>query len=300
METFERNIVDLHGPAGAAWLADLPARIAALQARWGFTAGPPFDNLSYNYAAPVELRGGTPAGLKMSVPGDGALACEMAALRLYAGHGMVRLLHASTEEGAMLLERLRPGVMLATLADDEEATRIAAGLMLKLWRPAPAEHGFPTVAGWAAGLQKLRPMFGGGTGPLPAGLVDTAEHFFAELLASGQAPCLLHGDLHHFNILSAEREPWLAIDPKGLVGDPGYDVGPLLHNPFGEFLRAPDLGRRLARRVAILSEVLGMERQRVARWGAAVAVLSAWWSVEDHGAQDGAVLRCAELLSALA
>lgn len=296
--TFEQTIVALHGPAGEAWLANLPALIAAYEARWTVRAFPPFPNLSYNYAAPGERQDGTPVVLKLGVPSP-ELRGEIEALRLYDGRGCVRLLEGAPDEGALLLERLRPGTMLSTVADDEAATLIAANVMRALWVPAPVEHSFPTVAGWAAGLKRLRQGFAGGTGPLPAPLVDVAEGYFAELLASSGEPVLLHGDLHHFNILAAEREPWLALDPKGLVGEAAYDVGALLHNPVGGYLDVPDPGRKLARRVAILAEVLGFDRRRIAMWGTAVAVLSAWWSVEDQGVVDEEVLRCAALLRAL-
>src|SRR5687768_14739265 len=236
--SFERIIVDLHGPKGEAWLVNLPVVIDACAARWDLRMLPPFPNLSYNYVAPAERSDGTPVVLKLGVPGGADLASEMEALRVYDGRGIVRLLEAAPDEGAMLLERLQPGTMLSTMADDEAATRIGARVMRQLWVPAPAEHNFPTVARWASGFQRLRAMFDGGTGPLPAHLVDLAENLFAELLASADAPVLLHGDLHHFNILSAEREPWLALDPKGLVGEPAYEVGAFLHNPF-DFLDVP-------------------------------------------------------------
>jgi streptomycin 6-kinase len=126
--------------------------------------------------------------------------------------------------------------------------------------------------------------------------VETAEHYFEELLASPEAPVLLHGDLHHFNILSAEREPWLALDPKGLVGEAAYEVGAFLYNPVGSYLAVPDPARKMERRVAILAEELGFDRRRVSMWGMAAAVLSAWWSIEDQGLVDEEVLQCAALL----
>jgi streptomycin 6-kinase len=295
--SFERTIVDLHGQRGQAWLDGLPALIADCAARWGLRMRPPFPNLSYNYAAPAERLDGRPVVLKLGVPSNGELQSEIAALRLYDGRGSVRLLEADPGAGALLLERLQPGTMLSTVTDDEAATRIAATVMRKLWQPAPAEHNFPSVAKWASGLQRLRTMFGGGTGPLPAPLVDLAENLFAELLASADAPVLLHGDLHHYNILAAEREPWLALDPKGLVGEPAYEVGAFLHNPF-DVLAGPDPARKLARRLEVLAEELDIDRQRLTRYGVAVAVLSAWWSVEDQGATNEGVLRCAELMSA--
>jgi streptomycin 6-kinase len=155
--------------------------------------------------------------------------------------------------------------------------------MRQLWRPVPAEHQFPTVAKWAAGMGRLRVRFGGTTGPLPASLVEEAETLFAELIASMGEVVLLHGDLHHENIVAAERQPWLALDPKGLVGEPAYEVGALLRNRLPEPLTQPEASRILARRVDQLAEELGLDRERLLGWGLAQAVLSAWWSIEDHG-----------------
>jgi streptomycin 6-kinase len=211
---------------------------------------------------------------------------------------MVRLLEASPEQGAFLLERLEPGTMLATLTDDETATSIGAAIMRRLWRPAPANHPFPSVADWARGMERLRAHFGGGTGPFPTAIVEEAESLFADLLASTTDPVLLHGDLHHYNILRAEREPWLAIDPKGIVGDRGYEVGMFLLNPF-DFREQPNPQQIMERRVYLLAEELGIERERVRGWGVAQAVLSAWWTVEENGNDWEPALFCAELLSAV-
>ena len=197
------------------------------------------------------------------------------------------------------MERLWPGTPLSALTDDEQATSIAAQVMRQVWRPVPADHTFPSVEDWAGGLQKMRRYFEGGTGPLPTKLVELAEALFAELLGSMAEPVLLHGDLHHDNILTAERQPWLALDPKGLVGEPAYEVGALLRNPFPRLITVPQPGRILARRVDQLAQELGFERERITGWGVAQAVLSAWWSIEDHGYGWEYAITCAELLMEL-
>jgi len=112
-------------------------------------------------------------------------------------------------------------------------------------------------------------------------------------------PVLLHGDLHHDNILAAERQPWLAIDPKGLVGEPEYEVGALLRNPMPGLLAIPHPERVLARRLDILAESLGFDRDRLRAWGLAQAVLAAWWSIEDHGQGWETWIACAALLDRL-
>jgi streptomycin 6-kinase len=189
--------------------------------------------------------------------------------------------------------------MLVTIEDDEQATAIAAGVMRRLWRPLPEGHPFRSVADWAAGFDRLRRRFAGGSGPLPPPLVERAESLFAELLASMAGPVLLHGDLHHFNILAAGREPWLAIDPKGIAGEPAYEVGALLRNPWPELLARPRPDRILARRVDQLAEELGFDRQRIVGWGLAQAVLSAWWCLEDGAGDWAYAIGCARLLAGL-
>ncbi len=196
-----------------ARLVRLPDTIAEYARRWSLTVLPPFPNLSYNYVAPAVRADGMELVLKLGVP-DLTAERESAALRHYEGRGSARLIEADPAGGAILIERLRPGTTLATIEDDVQATAIAAEVMRQLWRPAPQQHGFPNVTDWADGLAKLRAEFGGGTGPFPTKLIELAERLFAELLASQDAPVLLHGDLHHENILAAAREPWLAIDPR--------------------------------------------------------------------------------------
>jgi streptomycin 6-kinase len=114
-------------------------------------------------------------------------------------------------------------------------------------------------------------------------MVDEAETLFDELTRSASEPVLLHGDLHHFNILAAAREPWLAIDPQGVVGERAYEVGALLRNPMPQLLTWPRLRRVQTRRVEQLADELDFDRQRLRGWAFAQAVLSAWWSFEDTG-----------------
>ena len=218
--------------------------------------------------------------VKTGVPSPG-LRREMSARRLYAGRGSVRLLRGSIRHGAMLLERLEPGDTLAEVQDDEQATRIAAACMRDLWTAPTKRHFFPTVIDWSVGLAGMHKRYGGGPGPLPAELVAKAEAMFLELLATSGDPVLLHGDLHHDNILR-RGDGWRVIDPKGLVGEREYECGAWLRNP-ADLLSRPNVKDVLDRRIAIFAEMLGFERQRIRDWAFAQAVLSAWWCLEDGG-----------------
>jgi streptomycin 6-kinase len=289
-------MIELHEEKGVAWLDRLPSIIAECERRWSLEVGPPFAALSYNYVAPAVRADGAEVVLKVGIPHP-ELMTEIEALGLYDGHGIVRLLDADREQGALLLERLKPGVPLSALEDDEMATSIMAQVMRELWRPAPVSHSFPTLPKWTAALHRLRPHFDGGSGPFPPALIAEAETLFAELMASAAEPVLLHGDLHHDNILTAERRPWLALDPKGVVGEPAFEVGAMLHNPLPQLLQRPNPGRVLARRVDQLAEELGIDRARIRAWGIVYAVLSAWWDYEDSGRLAEGTITCGVLLS---
>jgi streptomycin 6-kinase len=300
-EEFQRTNRELHGRMGVEWLDRLPATLDECARRWSLVVGEAFEPLSYNYVARATRAGGEKVVLKVGFPCR-ELRTEEEALGLFDGRGCVRLLDSDMGLGALLLERLEPGTALAVLADeerDEEATRAAAGVMRELWRPAPAGHGFPSVADWAAGLKKMRARFGGGCGPLPPALVLEAEGLLRELFDSSGAPVLLHGDLHHGNILDAGRGRWLAIDPKGLVGEPAYEAGALLRNPLPQLLRMRRPLEALRRRVEVFAAALGVDRERVRGWGVAQAVLSAWWTIEDNGSGWEPTIECARLLASL-
>lgn len=272
------------GEVGRAWLTQLPAILTTCTERWGLTLAPHYGNLSFNYVAPGTLRDGTPIVLKIGCPNHEYRA-EVDTLRLYAGVGAVRLLDFDEAHVALLLERLAPGTMLATLPGDEEATAIAARIMLQIHRPVPERHAFPTVADWFAGLAALRAEFDGGTGPFPARVVEEAETLATELFRTAAPPTVLHGDLHHFNILAGERQPWLAIDPKGVVGEPAYEIGAWMRNwPLGVADPVPYLERRLD----ILVSELGVERARLRAWTVAQGVLSAWWDYDTERKTIGA------------
>jgi streptomycin 6-kinase len=292
-EAFARTQFSLRGEAGLTWLERLPDLTEELAGEWSLELDAPFPDLSFNWVVPALRENGDQVILKLSFPGDKEFETEAAALGVFDGRGICRLLELDPARGAMLLERLQPGTPLTTVRDDEEATTIAAGVIKGLQRPAPPDHRFPTVSDWSRGFERLR--FDGGTGPMPGDLVQKAETLFAELLASEGAPHLLHGDLHHDNILASERTPWLAIDPKGVVGEPAYETAALLHNPV-EALGTPDPKKLLERRLDVLSEELALERPRIRAWGLAQAVLAAYWSLEDNGQPWSEALTFARLL----
>ncbi|MFN2189819.1 MAG: aminoglycoside phosphotransferase family protein, partial [Candidatus Promineifilaceae bacterium] len=260
-ESFARRIKGAFGVEGENWLASLPGALRQIQNTWSITLHSPFEDIGYNYVAPVTCADGGEAVLKVGVPNP-ELYTEIEALRSFAGRGMVRLLKADRDAGAMLLERLQPGLSLFELANDEWATAAAVQVMGQLIHEPSSTGAFPTVADWGRGLERLRAHFGGGTGPFPRRLVERAESDLQELLSSGAAPTLLHGDLHHWNILSAQRAPWLAVDPKGLLGEPEYETGAWLRNPVPHLLRWDKPVEAVKRRLDQFAAGLGYDRRQ--------------------------------------
>ncbi|HEY3581410.1 MAG TPA: aminoglycoside phosphotransferase family protein [Pyrinomonadaceae bacterium] len=198
-------------------------------------------------------------------------------LRAFGTAGVVRVYEA--ELGAVLLERLDPGEELVSLVrqgDDDEPTRILADVIVRL-----AGHNAPvgtaTVADWSRGFDWY---VQNGDQQIPSELVQEAHNLYRDLAASQRTTMLLHGDLQHYNVLYDNERGWLAIDPKGVVGELEYEVGALLRNP----VELPKLFTQRAtveRRLEILARALPLDRSRVLRWCFAQAVLSAIWGVED-------------------
>ena len=281
------------GKDRAERMGPVPDQLSEVERRWSLSVHERLDS-SFNYVARASHADLGEVVVKLAVPGV-EFVRELEALRLYGGQGAARLLKADPTNGAMMLESVRPGSALSNVRSDEEATSIAASVMRSLWRLAPEQHPFAAMSEFDGGVEWLRTCLANQRSPVPTALVSRAEGLLREL-ASGQAePVLLHGDLHHDNILSAERGRWLAVDPKGVVGDPAYDVGPFLYNRLFETGSPVCV---LERRVDQMSEELGFERDRIV--GAAIprAVMAAW-PVGSSGDPWRDALRCAELLAGL-
>lgn len=283
------NALAVWGADGRRWLDALPRTAAAVARDWNLRIGEPFV-LSYHWVAEAVTEDGAPAVLKLGPPQPGHLAHEAAALGIFGGRGAVRLLAHDAERGALLLERALPGTLARDLvpARDEEATAAVIEVIRRLHRPPPENCALPDLgetegASFAEHLRRFP-----GDDPLPRRLVERAANLFTELRADAEK-VVLHGDLHHDNVLRAEREPWLAIDPHGYVGDPGYETGALLYNPDpGD--RDEERLKLVSPRIEQLADGLGMPRERVEAWGFVVAVLSEVWTTEDGGAPDGGPL----------
>jgi streptomycin 6-kinase len=290
---FEARISGTFGSAGSEWLKRLPDTIDEAANRWSIALEQPFQPLSYNYVAPGRFLDGTPVVLKAGVP-HREFSCEINSLKHFDGNGIVRLIEADATAGLMLLERIFPGVPAKALSDDDEATRAFSEVALKLHKAPSANHTFPSASDWGKGFARLRGMFGGEAGPFPDQTLNLAEESFADLLESSSDAVLLHGDLHHENILSSERGKWLALDPKGVIGEPEYEVGAWFRNPYPAILEWSDFKRTTLRRLDVLADMLRFDKQRMLAWAFSQAVLAAIWSYEEGLDEWRGLLACAD------
>ena len=294
-ETFVKHALD-KGKKGAQWLKNIPNLIRKFEEAWSIKVDAPFT-LSYNYVAPATRSDGTKAVLKIGFPTDKEFQTEIDALQVYNGEGIEKLLEVDKKDAVILIERETPGISLSEIEDDEQATKIIASVMKQLWKPLRPKHKFITIAEWAQGISRFRQQHNGTSGPLPSYLLDKAEKLFQELISSSAPPILVHGDLHHDNILSSDRAGWLAIDPKGIAAEPAYETAAMLRNPYAKLQNNRDLEKILSRRIAILSEELNIDPLRIQQWGIAQTVLSAVWSAEENDKGWEHTIAVAQVLS---
>jgi streptomycin 6-kinase len=230
--------------------------------------------------------------------GDEWRAGEVASA--FDGNGVVRVYEHTG--GAMLLERLRPGNSLVDLAwngRDEEATEILAEVIQKMSliqtaQSSATSKNWPTVEDWGKGFERYLAT---NDEQIPKQLVEEAEKVFRGLGAKQSRPRLLHGDLHHYNVLFDSQRSWLAIDPKGVIGELEYEIGAILRNP----IERPELflvPATIQRRSEQLASKLNLNTERVVAWAFTQAVLSAIWDIEDGYEVDAMnpALRLAEVM----
>lgn len=242
-------------PGGLAWLERLPATLEELTRRWRLTLGAPFEaEASCSWVAPAQAAG-EPCVLKLALPHfEGA--DEIAGLRFWDGAPTVRLLDADPDLHALLLERCAPGTPLRALPEAQQDV-VLAGLLQRLWRPAPPGD-FRSLRlmleYWQERAVARRSRW------RDASLVETGLQLFESLSQPSPSDMLLATDLHAGNVLRAEREPWLVIDPKPFAGDPAYDVTQHLLNC------RPRLSAALRPTLERLAALTGLSAERISLW----------------------------------
>lgn len=277
LDNLKKNISLVHGDAGKQWWQRLPQFLESLALTQGLTLLSPFEHLSFNYVLPVLGSKGEEWVLKVSVPHD-EFSREIDALKHFNGRGSARLIGANPEEGWMLIERLLPGTRLVDVLNEQQAIPIAVSVMQRLWAPVTESQLFIPLEEWLRSLKQLNAE-ASLQQLVSKKLRDFVMGRAEELLSNQGEPVLLHGDLHHYNILQHQSE-WLAIDPKGIIGEREFEIGAFLRNPFC-VVEDPLETQELARNLDWVIDLTSFNRERVLSWCIIQAILCVCWYVED-------------------
>ena len=272
-------------PGGAEWLERLPQLLAECVELWSLRLGDPYEYAYVSLTRRAELPDGTPAVLKIGFPSRES-EHEADALAHWDGDGAVRLIAHDRERHALLVERCEPGTPLAELGDERETMTVAAGVLGRLWRPPAVECPFRPIAvdaaRWVDELPERWERLGR---PFESVLLDDAVEGLRELPGSQGELVVCNQDFHTLNVLRAEREPWLTIDPKPVLAERELSTVGLLR--FWGDLRF---------RLGFLAAELGLDRERMRRW--ALAHMLAWGI--DKSPPSERMLRAARTLRSLA
>ncbi|MFF3740009.1 aminoglycoside phosphotransferase family protein [Streptomyces sp. NPDC002566] len=277
-----------NGEAGRAFIAALPALASHFLERWDLRLdGTPMHGRCALVLPVTSTTDGTRAALKLQ-PVDDESAGEHVALRTWAGRRAVRLLRHDEPTGTLLLERLDPARMLTHVPDPQEAVLVIARLLAEL-TATPAPAGMRRLGDIAARMLERTPH------ALTRVEDPTARRQLADCAAALREVAdepgdrLLHWDLHDGNVLAADRAPWLAIDPKPLAGDPGFDLWPALANRFDP--------ADVRWRFDAMTDVLSLDRARARAWTLARLLQNALWDIENGDRPSAQDLEIAHRLS---
>lgn len=293
--SFQEKITNCFGEQGDKWLQSLEGNVTRIADDWGLTLQSPVTNLSYNYVIHVIDQNDDPYILKVGLPGFD-FTNEIRTVQHYNGQGCARLVKADAGRGAMLLENLQPGTMLCNETNEEVVIQTFCHVWKLIRRPLPRDGDFPTVLHWATAFMKYQSNYPENDGPIPNEWVSMANAYLHEIQQTSTEIELMHGDLHHENILFSNEREWLAIDPKGVAGNPYFDVVSFMIN---HLFTKPDPEALLKQRVDLLSESLQLNRGKLLKAAVAMATLYACWGVEDKDPDWHDTYQCAKWFNEL-
>jgi len=261
-EVFARGIIDREGDLGRTWIASLPGLLDQFLQRWSCTPAASIRFGQVGIILPVQRQDGSPAVLKLSFTHPGNMY-EAQAFAVWDGHGAVLLYERDDAEFAMLLEQ-GEWQTLHDLGDIDEATAVLGQLARRLAVPAP--DGLPRLADRADEWEQTLVDDAKVSGYLLSQRAQDAALEAVRDLVREQPDTMVHGDLHFGNVVRAQREPWLVVDPKGIAGDLAFDAFRVLVGGVESLLTAGDIDGELRRRLSIFADAAEIDRRRAVRW----------------------------------
>lgn len=268
---------------GQRWLNKIPKIIKKYELEWGIKSLGAFPELSLNYVEKIKTQNGQDGVLKIAFPNDPVFAAELRTLKIYNGEGAVKVLKQNVEDAVFLMERCLPGDPLYSLNSEEKEIEVFSKVCKKIRKKVPAGLSFQKLSEeeryfkWYFDNPKKSKT------QLSEDLVKKAYQIFKQLIKTQTEVYLLHSDLHHDNIIKSQRG-WLAIDPKGLVGEKEFEAGAFIINPGKRFKENADLITEnfFAKRIELISKTSGLKQQRVADWAFVKVILAIIWSIQDN------------------
>lgn len=286
------NVTAILKEQAEAWFVQLPKHIEACINRWQLKDLHVMPNLTYNFVARAKSAFfGKSVVLKICLS-DGAYAREERALRYFAGTGCVKLFATEPSMYVMLLEDIQPGTTLKTLwpNHDLQAIYITAGLIKQMHtKTVSLETQFRTVE------QRLTTLNDDSDARMPQFLLEKGKDLAHKLLSSQGDLYILHGDLHHENILLGQNNSWIAIDPQGIIGELAYEVSSFMCDPFPALSKHSDAKNIISRRINLFAELLNLNRQRIADWSYVQTILAIRSSLKNNLPEWKDWIKCAEL-----
>lgn len=275
------NVYATYGKAGRDWLAQLPAQIDLLSRQWGLRFIKPVSDLSYNFVALVERQTTHEVLILKMAPKTGNIIAEAQWLQCFH-KGAARVFEMDREQNAFLMERLVPGETLKSLVQagqDEKATRILCQTILALHLGDPTSSHRQASNKHVSENRQYLPLL---KGHIPDAILSKVETLFHELSSDRKGDVLLHGDLHHDNILKS-GSTWKVIDPHCVLGDAAMESSPMIYNPLDCFPDHMALKQVIDSRLKIVFEMLPFDPERIKAWAFCWTLLSAAWDVEGFG-----------------
>ncbi len=272
MGSFENNILNIYGNQGEIWLKSLPNLALDIAQKYKLSKLVPVDNLSYNYVL-KGFQGDYSVILKLGLD-NAALKQEHAALKAFSKFGAAKVF--AEEDGVLLLEQALPGTSLKSYfpQNDQKATRIACNVIKLLHQaPIPESSNFPHVNKYFETINKDY--------NIPMQYINKARRMFGQLIQTSDKSILLHGDLHHDNILQNGKN-WLVIDPKGTIGEPAYEVATFIYNPIHELINTDGAKDIIKKRITTFAKLLSLPEIRIANWCFVKVILGWIWNIEDN------------------
>ena len=284
MQTFQQNITSIYGAQGQTWLKQLPCIIEKLSLQWQLSHIQPVSNLTFNYVAKALRNNNEPVILKVGYENkiikDEKLSLDYfagASAGAGAGAGAIKVLEYNPKYNALLLQQAKPGITLKRLYPKQikVVAKHYVDTMKKLHnKMLPIPHYFRHISDWLFVLETIK------TDAIPQNLLAKAITLKNKLLSTIQLPVLLHGDLHHDNILQ-HHNTWLAIDPKGIIGEAEFEIAAFNFINDSDICNNKNIKLLFDERLQYIAQTAELDKQRIYDWVLVRLVLMAAWMVED-------------------